>query len=165
MAPVTSSPSKPQSHLLDIPTDEEAQRGRKRRRSSGTPPAHVTSNGSTNLRGRGRRRSVSQSNSFTRSSLEERAQSASPERKSPGKKYQKKLTGLPSRFEKKRRSQSPSRSRSHGGNGKGTPKPRRRQRTRSRTRSHGKKIDESQATEAGNRETGGKEVSEQGPTD
>lgn len=159
MAPVTSSPSKPQSNLLDIPTDEELQRGRKRRRSSGTPPAHLTSNGSTNLRGRGRRRSASQSNSFTRSSLEERARSASPERKSPGKKYQKKLMGVKRRFEKKRRSQSPSRSRSIGGKEKGTPKPRRRQRTRSRTRSHGKN-EETKETEAGDGESGGKEASE-----
>jgi hypothetical protein len=165
MAPVTSSPSKPQPHLLDIPTDEELQRGRKRRRSSATPPAHVTSNGSTNLRGRGRRRSASQSNSFTRSSLEERARSASRERKSPGKKYQKKLTNMISRFEKKRRSQSPSRSRSNGGKGKGTPKPRRRQRTRSRTRSHGMKNEEAQETEARDGESGGKEASELALTD
>ncbi|PMD47311.1 hypothetical protein L207DRAFT_153740 [Hyaloscypha variabilis F] len=164
MAPVTSSPSKPQSHLLDIPTDEELQRGRKRRRSSATPPAHVTSNGSTNLRGRGRRRSASQSNSFTRSSLEGRARSVSPKRKSPGKKYQKKLTDLRTRFEKKRRSQSPSRSRSNGGKGEGTPKPRRRQRTHSRTRSHGKNK-ESQKTEAGDGTSGGKEVSELASTE
>jgi len=165
MASVTSSPSKPQSHFLDVPTDEELQRGRKRRRSSVTPPAHLTSNGSTNLRGRGRHRSVSQSQSFTRSSLEDRPRSASPERKSPGKKYQKKLTGLKSRFQKKRRSQSPSRSRSNGGQGKGTPRPRRRQRTRSRTRSHGKKHEESQETDAGDGETGGNEVSEPGRMD
>lgn len=157
MAPITASPSKPQSHLLDIPTDEELHRGRKRRRSSASPPTHATSNGS-NLRGRGRRRSVSQSNSFTRSSLGERARSASPDRKSPGKKYQKKSTDVRSRFEKKRRSQSPSRSRSNGGKGKGTPKPRRRQRTHSRTRTHG---EEHEKQETGDGERGVKEVSEQ----
>ena len=159
MAPVTSSPSKPQAHLLDIPTDEELQRGRKRRRSSATPPAHVTSNGSTNLRGRGRRRSASQSNSFPRSSLEDRARSVSPKRKSPRKKYQKKSTNLRSRFEKKIRSQSPSRSRSNGGKGTGTPKPRRRQRTHSRTRIHGKD-EETQEAEAADEVSGREEASE-----
>jgi hypothetical protein len=150
MASVSSSPSKPQPHLLDIPTDEELQRGRKRRRSSGTsPPPHLTSNGSTNLRGRGRRRSVSESNSLTRSSFETRARSASPGRKSPGKKYQKKLADVRSRLEKRRRSQSPSRSRSMGHQGKGTPKPRRRQRTRTRSRSHGGKKETREAEDVG----------------
>lgn len=163
MASVSSSPSKPQSHLLDIPADEELQRGRKRRRSSGaSPPMHLTSNVSTNLRGRGRRRSVSQSNSFTQSSFEERARSASPGRKSPGKKYQKKLADVRNRLEKKRRSQSPSRSRSMGQEGKGTPKPRRRQRTRTRSRTHGGKEEEKGA---GGGETGGREVVEQAVAD
>jgi len=163
MASVSSSTSNPHSHLLDIPTDEELQRGRKRRRSSETsPPMHLTSNGSTNLRGRGRRRSVSQSNSFTKSSFEEHARSASPGRKSPGKKYQKKLKDVKSRLEKKRRSQSPSRSRSMGHEGKGTPKPRRRQRTRTRSRSHGGKEEEKEVEDG---ECGGKEVIEQAVVD
>jgi hypothetical protein len=136
---ITSSPIKPPSHHLDVPTDDELQRGRKRRRSSGaTPPPHLTSNGSTNLRGRGRRRSLSQSHSFnTSESLEQQARSLSPTgRKSPGKKYQKKgALGVSGRNVKKRRSQSPSRSRSLE-DGK-SPKPRRRQRTRSRSRIHG----------------------------
>ena len=163
MASITSSPSKPQSHVLDMPTEEEVQRGRKRRRSSELcPPMHLTSNGSTNLRGRGRHRSVSHSNSFQRSSVEERAQSTSPHRKSPGKKYQKKLMVVRMRLEKKRRSQSPSRSRSHGREEKGSPKPRRRQRTRSRSRSHGR---EKEAKEAGEGEGGVKDVGESAVVD
>ena len=163
MASVNSSPSKPQFHLLDIPADEELQRGRKRRRSSGaSPPTHLTSNGSTNLRGRGRRRSMSQSNSFTKSPFEECARSASPGRKSPGKKYQKKLAGVRSRLEKKRRSQSPSRSRSMGQEGKGTPKPRRRQRTRTRSRSH---VAEKKEEKVREEKSVGKEVIEQAIAD
>lgn len=115
-------PAKP--FLLEVP-DEENQRGRKRRRSS----AHTSSAGSTTLRGRGRRRSLSANDA-----IEERPSSRSPELKSPGKKYAKKYQEVGNRVDKKRRSQSPSRSRSLGC--KGTPKPRRRQRTRSRSRIH-----------------------------
>jgi hypothetical protein len=139
-SPINSSPIKPpsQTHHLEVPTDDELQRGRKRRRSSGaTPPPHLTSNGSTNLRGRGRRRSLSQPHSFNASeSLEQHPRSLSPSgRKSPGKKYQKKGALGINRRNLKKRSQSPSRSRSlEDGQ---SPKPRRRQRTRSRSRIHG----------------------------
>jgi len=145
MASILSSPAKPttQSHLLDIP-DDELQRGRKRRRSSGqTPPAQIPSTGSTTLRGRCRHRSLSQSLTFSPSKsssstivpTDESPRAQSPRRrKSPRRKYLKK--NLMVQEIKRRRSQSPSRSRSVDG-GDGTPKPRRRQRTRSRSRSHG----------------------------
>jgi len=94
---------------------------------------HISSNGSTNLRGRGRRRSVSQSESQSR--IDENTKPASLGRKSPGRKYQKKFLEVEIEKEHKRRSQSPSRSRSRGT--KGETKPRRRQRTRTRSRSHG----------------------------
>jgi hypothetical protein len=135
MASITTS-TQP-SYLLEIP-DEEAQRGRKRRRSSGT---HTTSVGSTTLRGRGRRRSISTNILVP---AEERHRSRSLGRKSPGKKYAKKYLNL-SRLEKKKRSQSLSRSRSTGQQDetKSSPTPRRRQRTRSRSRVHGdKKVEE-----------------------
>jgi hypothetical protein len=146
MASILSSPTKPkQPYLLEVP-DDEFQRGRKRRRSSvNTPPVQIPSTGSTNLRGRGRRRSHSLSLTFSPSKSspskslpadEKRKDSReqSPRgRKSPRRKYQKKNLMVPE--VKRRRSQSPSRSRS-GGDQNGTPKPRRRQRTRSRSRSH-----------------------------
>ncbi len=131
--PVTSKP-----HILDIP-DDEIQRGRKRRRSSvASPPMHISSNGSTNLRGRVRHRSPSQAQSSIQA-IEKSPQSASHDRKSPGRKYQKKSLEVRMEKETQRRSQSPSRSRSLGNEGvrKCTPKPRRRQRTRTRSRSHG----------------------------
>ncbi len=149
MASITS-PTKlhphAQSHLLEIP-DEEVQRGRKRRRSSGD---HTSTTGSTTLRGRGRRRSLSASIQSS-GVLEERTRSRSPGRKSPGKKYAKKYLEVASRVDKKRRSQSPSRSRSLGQQGerKSTPKPRRRQRTRSRSRIHGEKKSEEGKNELG----------------
>ena len=144
----SSSPTKP--HLLDTPLDDEHQRGRKRRRSSAnSPPAQLPSNGSGALRGRGRRRSLSQ-NQFSQDTLpstEEKHRSASPMgRKSPGRKYQKKYLEVVE--EKKRRSQSPSRSRSKGRT-QGTPKPRRRQRTRTRSRSHGVEKREGEKVEVG----------------
>lgn len=91
---------------------------------------HISSNGSTNLRGRGRRRSVS-----TSAIIDENSKPESSGRKSPGRKYQKKFLEVEVENENKRRSQSPSRSRSRGE--KGETKPRRRQRTRTRSRSHG----------------------------
>jgi len=94
---------------------------------------HISSNGSTNLRGRVRRRSVSPSESQSR--IDENTKPVSSGRKSPGRKYQKKFLEVESEHENKRRSQSPSRSRSRGK--KGETKPRRRQRTRTRSRSHG----------------------------
>lgn len=140
MASVTSSPNKPppqsSSYLLDIP-DEDTQRGRKRRRSSA---GHVTSNGSTTLRGRGRHRSPSLTGLDIPETQTERPRSKSPARKSPGKKYQKKFLEVKrgARKEKGRRSQSLSRSQSRGKevvDGE-LAKPRRRQRTRTRSRSH-----------------------------
>lgn len=144
MASILSSLAKPttQSHLLDIP-DDELQRGRKRRRSSGqTPPAQIPSTGSTTLRGRCRHRSLSQSltisvsksSSSTIAPADGKPGAQSPRRrKSPGRKH---LKNPMVQEIKRRRSQSPSRSRSVNGDD-GTPKPRRRQRTRSRSRSHG----------------------------
>lgn len=152
MAPPFSSASHPSSsyrktnsqstQLLNIESEnEEHQRGRKRRRSSNnSPPPHLTSNASTTLRGRARRRSAS----FTLSDSFERVRSPSPgneKRRSPGRKYAKKEFIIMG--ERARRSQSLSRSRTRGqaGEGKGdreeTVKPRRRQRTRSRQRKHG----------------------------
>lgn len=129
------------SQLLTVESEnEEHQRGRKRRRSSNnSPPPHLTSNASTTLRGRARRRSAS----FTLSDSFERVRSPSPgneKRRSPGRKYAKKEFLIMG--ERARRSQSLSRSRTRGqaGDGKGdreeTVKPRRRQRTRSRQRKH-----------------------------
>ncbi len=140
MASVTSSHSKSVSqsspYLLDIP-DDDTQRGRKRRRSSA---GHVTSNGSTTLRGRGRHRSPSLIGPDVPETQDERPRSKSLERKSPGKKYRKKLLKgeRGAGKEKGRRSQSLSRSRSRGKDGVdcGLAKPRRRQRTRTRSRSH-----------------------------
>ncbi|KAI6715688.1 hypothetical protein JHW43_001749 [Diplocarpon mali] len=84
MASVTSSPSTPHHqsspHCLSTPTDDDSQRGRKRRRSSAAE--HVSSNGSTNLRGRGRYRSPSLS-SLT--GQHERVRDKSPERKAKRK--------------------------------------------------------------------------------
>jgi len=148
MASITSK-STQNPYLLDIPEDEH-QRGRKRRRSSAaanSPTGQIPSGGSTTLRGRGRRRSLSPAQSFPQDTtslhIEEKHRSASPHgRKSPGRKYQKKYLEVVQE-RKKRRSQSPSRSRSKGRR-EGTPKPRRRQRTRTRSRSHGedKRVDE-----------------------
>jgi len=139
-APSSSPPMKQYAltkSQLEVP-DDEVQRGRKRRRSSNnSPPPHLTSNGSTTLRGRARRRSPS----FTLSDSFERVRSPSPgneKRKSPGRKYAKRDFLK----EKKRRSQSLSRSRTRGTAGderEETVKPRRRQRTRSRSRKHGER--------------------------
>jgi hypothetical protein len=131
---ISKSPSK--LHSLDN-LEDEAQRGRKRRRSSAnSPPTQAPSTGSTTLRGRGRHRSVSHSqvaSQDTSLAFDGRARSISPlGRKSPGRKYQKKSLQVPKA--NKHRSQSPSRSRSKGKQ-EGTPKPRRK-RTRSRSRSH-----------------------------
>lgn len=141
MAAIITSPIKPtQPYHLDL-TDDEVQRGRKRRRSADhTPPAQIPSTGSTAMRGRCRHRSLSASQTFSPSDLSpssDRGTRAyrvdSPGgRGSPRRKFMKKNLVVPDT--KRRRSQSPSRSRSL--NGVGTPKPRRRQRTRSRSRSH-----------------------------
>jgi hypothetical protein len=118
--------------------DDEIQRGRKRRRSSGnSPPVQAPSGGSTTLRGRGRYRSLSHSQTTSHDSpwpSEEKPRSRSPRvRESPDHKPRKKQN-LRVPPIKKRRSPSPSRSRSNLQD-KGTPRPRRK-RTRSRGRSH-----------------------------
>jgi len=145
MASILSSPLKPlQTNLLDVP-DDDFQRGRKRRRSSGnTPPIKTPSTGSSTLRGRPRRRSLSKTFSPSQA-LPSQSISSDDKRKelrtrlpkgkrSPKWKYQKKNeANLMVPDTKRRRSQSPSRSRSGAD---GTPKPRRRQRTSSRSRRH-----------------------------
>lgn len=171
LQPIKPSTASTHPHL-DI-LEEDHQRGRKRRRSSANlPTPHLPSTG---IRGRGRRRSLSHSQDHTQSQPHSYSPSSSltkteqnltsttstslQDRKSPGRKYQKKQQqpqqihlGADSKHSHaqyldvmmhhyrsnnpKKRSQSPSRSRSLGH--EGDSKPRRRQRTHSRSRSHGK---------------------------
>ena len=150
LPPTTSSPphlqTSPSISTLNPPGHDEEVRGRKRRRSSNnTPPPHFTSNTSTTLRGRARRRSPSGAGQQF-----ERNRSPSPrnlKRRSPGRKYIKKDleldVGIRGREDKenRKRSQSPSRSRTRragleGGERDDTVRPRRRQRTTSRSRKH-----------------------------
>lgn len=138
MSKTTDVTFKPQqdSSMGSMDVDESSQRGRKRRRRSSIDVLasvvnHDSPGGSTNFRGRGRRRALETRSTSPSDGV---SISRSDPKLQPGRKLHKRRQ--PAFTEPKKRSQSPSRSRSQ--DAVGTPT-RRRQRTVSRSRHHGHK--------------------------